>query len=172
MLYPALVILPGINTDEIATMARLAQRHRVEVRFIEQMPFNGSSTVSANAMTAKQAKIIIQKNFHTLESHGSSGTAKLYQIPQFKGKIGFISGYTRQFCQTCNKVRITAAGMLKTCLYDNGRLDLKTLLRIGARDSEIRDAILKAVFDRAPDGFSAEAESLDYEKNSMAAIGG
>ena len=166
------VLYDEIESSEIIALAGITKKYPVTVRFIEQMPFNGLNSVSAGALTAGQAKKILQKRFPGLESHGASGTATLYQAPEFKGKIGFISGYSRQFCQICDKVRITAQGMLKTCLYDNGRLDLKTMLRTGASDAEIMEAIQKTVYKRAINGFAAEAEDLDYEKYSMSAIGG
>ena len=82
-----------------------------------------------------------------------------------------INAYSRQFCGRCNKIRITPTGILKTCLYDNGRLSLLAMLRGGASDDEIADAIRRAVASRARDGFAAEALNT-APKLSMAAIGG
>ncbi len=166
------VLYDSIKTSEIIALAAITKRYPVIVRFIEQMPFNGLNRVSVGAMTARHAEKIIRKSFPGLESRGASGTAIRYQVPGFKGEIGFINGYSRRFCQTCDKVRITVQGMLKTCLYDNGRLDLKAMLRNRAGDAEMRAAVRKTVFKRAANGFAAEAEALSHEKHSMAAIGG
>ena len=166
------VLYAGIDAAELTALAGLAINHPVTVRFIEQMPFNGSGILSPGAMSASQAEKILKSAFPGWNQLQSSGTATLFQTPEFKGAIGFISAYSRQFCPSCNKVRITPQGMFKTCLYDNGRLDLKAMLRSGANDAEIGAAVRATVLQRAANGFTAEAEALGYAKHSMAAIGG
>jgi len=93
-------------------------------------------------------------------------------LPGYKGNLGIIQGYSRLFCKRCNKVRITPTGMLKTCLYDNGALDLKMLLRSGADDYEIGKSIVACVQNRFMNGHEAERFSSRETEPSMAMIGG
>jgi cyclic pyranopterin phosphate synthase len=90
------------------------------------------------------------------------------------GQIGIIAAYSRTFCGTCNRIRLTAEGGLKTCLYDQGVLDVRALLRTGSSDEEVRTALVHAFQHRAADGFEAERQrpvhQLSFE--SMSTIGG
>jgi len=88
------------------------------------------------------------------------------------GTVGIIQGYSRLFCATCNKVRITPTGMLKTCLYDNGVLDLKRMLRRGADDAEIESSIVNCIGSRCVNGHEAEHLARRGREPSMASIGG
>ena len=101
-------------------------------------------------------------------------TSYNYHIPGHKGSIGIIAAYTRSFCGTCNRIRITPLGELKTCLYDDGVMNIKDLVREGVHDNELKTALLQALGHRPKDGW--EAEKLRREKNpvheSMATIGG
>ncbi|MEL7532166.1 MAG: cyclic pyranopterin phosphate synthase MoaA, partial [Bacteroidota bacterium] len=101
-------------------------------------------------------------------------TAVNYQIPGFKGKVGIIAAFTRTFCGSCNRIRMTATGTLKTCLYDDGVLDLRTLLRDGSDDTAIKQALLGAFGSRAKDGYEAEKarKSKGKVSESMSTIGG
>ena len=99
-------------------------------------------------------------------------TARIFALPGYKGTLGLIQGYSRLFCETCNKVRITSTGMLKTCLYDNGALDLKSLMRTGAGDHEIREAVVACIHNRFKNGHEAERFSNRETEPSMAMIGG
>ena len=136
------------------------------------MPFSG----------AKRSGIIVNGNlisrlhriFPELEEAEdlSPTTARIFSHPGYRGKLGVIQGFSRQFCGTCNKVRITPAGMLKTCLYDNGVLDLKALVRSGADDQEISEAIVACVQNRFVNGHEAERSSYRSTEPSMADIGG
>jgi len=166
------VILPEINDDEIADLAKLAAKWPVTVRFIERMPFNGDGRDISGGGDGRSLLVALQKNFPEMSPlANNSGTANLYQVPGFQGNIGIINAYSRQFCSRCNKIRITPTGILKTCLYDNGRLSLLSLLRAGAGDEEIAEAIRRGVTSRARDGFAAEA-THSSPKSSMSAIGG
>lgn len=166
------VVLPGVNDDEIADLAGLAAKWPVTVRFIEQMPFNGGERGAIDGLEGFSVLEVLQRAFPEvapLAKH--SGTANLFRISGFAGDIGVINAYSRKFCSRCNKIRITPTGMLKTCLYDNGRLSFIAMLRAGAADVEIAEAIRSGVASRAKDGFAAEALN-PAPKSSMAAIGG
>jgi len=166
------VVLPGVNETEIPHLASLACKWPVTVRFIEQMPFNGEGGGVAAGIPGRSVQEILLQHFPEMEPLARhSGTANLFRIPGFAGDIGVIDAYSRKFCHRCNKIRITPTGMLKSCLYDNGRLSLIDLLRSGASDDEIAAAIRRIVASRAKDGFAAEA-AHSTPKSSMAVIGG
>lgn len=166
------VVMDGKNTDDIIPLVQLTKDLPVSVRFIEEMPFNGSG----NAMSAPLWNHI--KILDTISSH-YPGISKLpdppfstsynYQIPGHKGSVGIIAAYSRSFCGTCNRIRITPQGMLKTCLYDNGVLNIRDLVKAGNTDEQIMTNLTNAISHRAKNGFEAEQNAVH---ESMAAIGG
>jgi molybdenum cofactor biosynthesis protein A len=171
------VVMDGKNTEDIIPLVELTKELPVSVRFIEEMPFNGGDNHYANLQwnylqileRIKEKYPDIQKIPDPLYS-----TSYNYHIPGHKGNIGIIAAYTRTFCGTCNRIRITPQGMLKTCLYDNGVLNIKDLMREGLNDDSIALNLTKAMQHRSKDGW--EAERLRKEKapvhESMATIGG
>jgi molybdenum cofactor biosynthesis enzyme MoaA len=101
-------------------------------------------------------------------------TSYNYRIPGFKGTIGIIAAYSRTFCGTCNRIRLTPQGMLKTCLYDDGVFNIRDLMRHGATDQQVLDALLDALGNRAKDGHEAEKNRKFHlpVTESMSTIGG
>ena len=100
-----------------------------------------------------------------------NSTAQLYNIAG-EGKVGIIAGHSRLFCSSCNRVRVTAGGLLKTCLYAQATDDLKNLLRKGASNQEIATIIRNCIYRRFVDGRAAQANRQSQILESMAAIGG
>ena len=167
------VILENFNTDEILPIARLAFTHPVDVRFIEKMPFGRITDDHPLIWDATKITSVLKTffpNMQPLPSHHS--TATLYHIPEFQGRIGVIAGNSRTFCSSCSRVRVTAQGKLKMCLYDRGVLDLKYLLRQGADNKHIQAEIQKCILKRFKDGFEACSNSQLEKPESMAKIGG
>jgi len=157
-----MVVLAGIN----------AKDNLVEVRFIEQMPFSGGPA-SESIISADQILDIIRQQYPLLhEQNLPNSTARVFYNPGYKGTIGIIAGYSRTFCSSCTRLRITPEGMLKTCLYDRGAVNLKEMLRAGKTDLQIKDAIIMAVQNRAKDGFESQERSNQDYNVSMAQIGG
>ncbi len=166
-----MVVMAGINEDEILAFCELTKNYPIEVRFIEQMPFSGGQ-FDSNIITADQIESRLEKEYKlTPQITDVTSTARIFNIKGYQGRIGIIAGYSRSFCGACNRLRLTADGMLKTCLYDRIALNLKQLLRAGAADEEIRKKIVQAVMKRAKDGFESESRSLNGNI-SMAQIGG
>lgn len=168
-----MVVMEGRNIDDIYPMLELTRHEDVAVRFIEEMPFNGTDGQGNNTfwpmkkiLDYVQAEYPIEK----LEDPPFS-TSKNYKIPGFKGSFGIIAAYTRTFCGSCNRIRITPQGTLKTCLYDNGVMSLRDIIRSGATDEELMHHILEALGNRAKDGFEAEKRRSPVSE-SMATIGG
>lgn len=166
------VVQCGVNTDEIAALASLARSHPLTVRFIEEMPFNGLGERVSPCWESARIQAELERQFPGMKKVArASGTADLYHVPAFIGTIGIIGAYSRQFCGSCNRIRITSQGMLKTCLYGDACLDLRKMLRRGDTDEEIRKAVLSAVAGKPKNGFVAEGNN-NRRKKSMAAIGG
>jgi cyclic pyranopterin phosphate synthase len=166
------VVLADTSDEEILQLAEFPRQYPVSLRFIERMPFSGgekSPTLGDANLSRRLARIFPAM---TEDTASLPTTARLFSVPGFQGKLGVIEGYSRRFCQTCNKLRITPTGLLKTCLYDNGALDLKTLLRHGADDQEIRAAIIACVGRRFADGHAAERYCNRKTEPSMSMIGG
>ncbi len=172
-----MVVLKGINDNEIVDFAALAKNNKVEVRFIEQMPFNGGH-FSNDTISAEDIINTLQNAFPNLVEHLTvKSTARIFEVPGFSGKIGIIAGHSRTFCSTCSRLRLTPDGTFKTCLYDRGAVNLKDMLRIGKSDQAIKTAIRDAVAKRAKDGFESEQRAqqiIHFAKTplSMAQIGG
>lgn len=171
------VVMEGRNTEDIIPLVQLTKDSPVDVRFIEEMPFNGEGTHYPQ-LTWTYNKILDHVRQHypgiSKASDPQFSTASNYTIPGHKGKIGIIAAFSRTFCGTCNRIRVTAQGTLKTCLYDDGVLDIKTLLRTTDDDEKIKTELIKAFRSRAADGFEAEEKRQSHTpiNESMSTIGG
>lgn len=166
------VVMEGRNTEDILPLAALTKELPIAVRYIEEMPFNGSGVYDGLAWDHVRILDKLKERYSTIEKIPDPlfSTSTNYSIPGYAGTVGIIAAYTRSFCGTCNRVRITPQGMLKTCLYDNGVLNIKDLIRSGCEDEYIKEALLNAIAQRAKDGWEAEQSRTINE--SMATIGG
>ncbi len=171
------VVMDKKNTQDIIPLVELTKNLPVSVRFIEEMPFNGEGS-HYTGLPWDYIRIFnhIKETFPDIKKIPDPpySTSYNYQIPGYKGSIGIIAAYTRSFCGSCNRIRITPQGTLKTCLYDDGVLNIKDLVREGYNDEELKHFLLNAFGHRAIDGW--QAEKLRKEKGpvheSMATIGG
>ena len=166
------VVLKDTDDDEIIQLAGLARNYPIALRFIERMPFSG--TVRTEKLVNGNLLQRLKRIFPNMEecSQEKPTTARIFLLPGYKGSIGLIQGNSRLFCKTCNKIRITPTGMLKTCLYDNGVLNLKRMLRKGADEEEIKAAIHNCMQNRCVNGHEAELNAKRAKEPSMASIGG
>jgi len=170
-----MVVMEGRNIEDIYPMIDLTRDKNVSVRFIEEMPFNGTEG-QGNATFWPMKKILDhvgeRYEFEKLPDPPSS-TSKNYQIPGHKGNFGIIAAYTRTFCGSCNRIRITPQGSMRTCLYATSGVSFRDFMRSGVTDEEIGDFLKKAISNRAKDGFEAEKRrSNNPVSESMATIGG
>ena len=170
------VVMDGKNIDDILPLVHLTKDQLVSVRFIEEMPFNGEGN-HYPTLTWTYKKILdhIRKEYPNLEKvdDPANSTAYHYKVPGFYGTIGVIAAFSRTFCGTCNRIRVTAQGELKTCLYDDGVLNLKELMRAGMRDGDLRNELMNAFGSRPNDGFEAERNRKKHViSESMSTIGG
>lgn len=171
------VVMDGKNIDDILPLIELSRNNNVSVRFIEEMPFNGEGNHYPTLnWTYKKILEYIQWHYPTLVKipDPEASTSYNYTIPGYAGNIGVIAAFSRTFCGTCNRIRITAQGTLKTCLYDDGVLDIRKLMREGCSDTELKDHLTKAFRQRPKDGFEAEQKRKDHRPahESMSTIGG
>lgn len=171
------VIQPGINTHEIINFIELTKNKDIAVRFIEEMPFNGSGKRAMDELWNYQ-KIFDQivSEYQTIEpiSSEKSSTSKNFKIPGYNGSFGIIPAYTRTICNDCNRIRITATGMFKNCLFDEGVFSIRDFIRKGAGDEDLKAVFLATVNKKPKNGFIAEA-NRKINKNvseSMSTIGG
>jgi len=167
------VVRGGFNADEILDIARLAEDHPVEVRFIEEMPLIGTGERSTGGWNSEHMIQLLSSGFQELiPLPPASSTAQVFAIQGFAGRVGVIAGSSRSFCSRCNRTRITASGQLQTCLYGPGVLDLRKMLRSNASDSEIIRAIKDYIRYRPRDGFTAYKTRRRHSAERMVAIGG
>lgn len=169
------IALEGQNIDEIIPMLDLAKHHNVCIRYLEEMPFNGGSK-KFTTITWDYKKILahiatVYPDYYPLESPKTS-TSINYKIPGFVGTFGVIPSFTRTFCGSCNRLRISATGDVITCLYAKASNNLITALRGDNSEEKVKENILKAVGSRAKTGFEAQANYKGVFSNSMTSIGG
>lgn len=145
------VVMQGVNDDELEDLACLTYHYPFEVRFIEFMPFQtedgDTRLVSADAILERLGRVA---PLLPAVSESSNGPARLFRFPNALGKIGIISPISEHFCHTCNRLRLTADGKLRTCLFSVEEHDLKTPLRRGASDQEVTQLIYAAI-NRKPE---------------------
>ena len=171
------VVMEEKNIEDILPLVELSKNNLVDVRFIEEMPFNGEGNhYPTLTWTYKKILQYIQGHYPDLQKipDGPFSTSYSYKVPGYKGSIGIIAAFSRTFCGTCNRIRVTAQGTLKTCLYDDGVLDIRQLMRAGASDEEIKQSLINAFQSRSKDGFEAERKRKNHLpiSESMSTIGG
>ena len=172
-----MVVMEASNTADIIPMALLSRDYPVDIRFIEEMPFNGLDAGKQKLRWHhRQIHKLLKEHFPSLTALPSEpySTSKTYQIDGHVGTVGIIAGFSRTFCGTCNRIRITAQGKLQTCLYGEGRIDLKEALRSGKSDQEIMAIIDGAIGNRFADGWEAQKHNSATSaiSKSMSLIGG
>ncbi|MBN1178660.1 MAG: GTP 3',8-cyclase MoaA [Anaerolineae bacterium] len=144
------VVVRGMNDDEVVDLARLTLEPDWHIRFIEVMPLGKQTYWSGNGVVSSgEARARVEAALGPLTAvHGAGegvGPARYYQLPGAAGTLGFISPITEHFCYACNRLRLTADGRLLPCLLSNIAIDLRTPLRAGASDADLGALLLKAI---------------------------
>lgn len=147
------VVLRGWNEDQILPLARLAQQDGIQVRFIEFMPYLGNGWGRDQFMPAAEILRTVQEGLGTeLEEEPGigleEGPARLFKIPGSEGKVGVISTLSANFCDRCNRVRLTSRGELKACLFGNQAVDLLEPLRNHASHEDLVHLIRQALTEK------------------------
>ncbi|XP_027976434.1 molybdenum cofactor biosynthesis protein 1 isoform X2 [Eumetopias jubatus] len=141
------VVMRGLNEDELLDFVALTEGLPLDVRFIEYMPFDGNRWNFKKMVSYKEMLNTLQQQWPELEKlpEEESSTAKAFKIPGFRGQLSFITSMSEHFCGTCNRLRITADGNLKVCLFGNSEVSLRDHLRAGASEEELLRIIGAAV---------------------------
>lgn len=170
------VILPGVNTDEITDFIELTKDKNIAVRFIEEMPFNGIGLRKTEEVwNLDKIYAEIQKSYKNIIplDDKKSSTSKNFKITGYTGSFGIIPAFTRTICHDCNRIRITATGLFKNCLFDDGVFNIRDFIRNGASDDELKVLFIKTVQQKPINGFVAEANRKNKKvSESMSTIGG
>jgi cyclic pyranopterin phosphate synthase len=167
------VALRGFTEDEVLRFARFAREEPYEIRFIEFMPLDADQDWDmAKVLPSAEIKAIIETEYE-LEPLGRErhGTARRYRFADGRGEIGFISPVTEPFCGDCNRIRFTAEGTLRTCLFSMHETDLRAPLRSGATDAEIEQVVRDAVWRKELKHHVGEPGFVQPAR-SMSRIGG
>jgi len=168
------VLMKGINDDEIPDLAAFAVRHSIEIRFIELMPTHEAVDIDPlqNFFSAQEAREIVERHYPLKPADVYlSSPAQVYEIPGTGARVGFISPLSCFFFARCNRLRMKANGMLKTCLHGKEDLDLKALLRGGASEEAIIQAIRETVFAR-PEQHFLNDDKVRHRDFQMSHVGG
>lgn len=176
------VLIRGVNDDEIIDFIAWTQNKPVHVRFIEFMPFDGNKWDWSKGVSLAEILNILKREFDTVEVQNviklidhKNDTSKNYKIKGFEGTFAVISSVTNPFCDSCNRIRLTADGKIKNCLFSNHESNLLQPLREG---TDIKPIILESVFrKKATRGGMISFDDFSNPDNnqnnrSMVAIGG
>ena len=142
------VALKDFTEDEVLRFAEFARRNPYEVRFIEFMPLDADRAWTRDKVLPNAEIVRLIDEVYPLEAVGRErhGTARRYRFADGRGEMGFISPVTEPFCGDCNRIRLTAEGELRTCLFSMTETDLRAPLRSGATDDELEEIIRDAVW--------------------------
>jgi len=175
------VAMNGVNHNEFADFAKLALNEPFQVRFIEFMPLGEKSSWEKNQfIEAEEIKKIISKSgqLTPFQRKHNDGPARIYEIKDSEGRrgsVGFITPISHHFCDQCNRLRLTSAGRLRSCLLNDTETDLKSLIRNDASDEQIRDSIRQTILNK-PKGHTLEGDLEESSKagclGQMSRIGG
>ncbi len=167
------VVMRGFNEDELPAFVAMTADKPVEVRFIEYMPFDGNEWNEARLMPYAEMLDRVRSSFPNLVrlQEGPNDTARTYKVPGCRGAVGFITSMSNHFCATCNRLRITADGNLKVCLFGREEINLREVMRSGASDDELIACIREGV-QRKKAAHDGMHELAAGENRPMILIGG
>jgi cyclic pyranopterin phosphate synthase len=167
------VVMRGINDDEVGDFARLARETGIRVRFIEYMPLDADGTWGPELVVAGEELLDAAETEFKLEpvNAGHDPATRWRFADGSPGELGFINSVTEPFCERCNRVRLTADGQLRTCLFSVRETDLRAPLRSGATDADLESIIREAVWRKEP-GHRIGKPDFVRPNRSMSQIGG
>lgn len=141
-----MVVLKGLSETEIISFVKLAQRYPLEVRFLEFMPLCGEGWDPDFVLPIAEVKKVVFREFEMTADEPKIGqVAQTFTLSGTGGKVGFIASLTESFCDQCSRIRLTANGRIRPCLFSDVEVSLWNLLRDGASDEEIKESIKFAV---------------------------
>jgi cyclic pyranopterin phosphate synthase len=165
------VLLNGINNDDLIGLARLTVDYPLTVRFIELMPTSGNDAFKKHFLSFKSAFSIVKSEYHLVKLAVKNGeVATYYEVPNAKGKIGFITPVSQHFCAYCNRIRITSRGKIYPCLFSSLNVDAFDAVR--SRDLEL---LVKKIYESVnikPQSHSLIEKDNGVLINNMRELGG
>ncbi|MEY2422111.1 MAG: 3,8-cyclase [Acidimicrobiaceae bacterium] len=169
------VLVRGVNDDEVVEFATFGRERGVSVRFIEFMPLDASGEWTADKVVARDEIVATIGGVFPLEAAGHDRTgpepAEVFRYADGRGDFGVIASVTNAFCDSCDRVRLTADGQLRSCLFALDELDLRALLRGGASDDDLAAAVERCVAAKWA-GHSVNQVQFIRPRRSMSQIGG
>ena len=169
------VVMKDRNIEDLLPLAELSREKNISVRFLEEMPFDGQSGVRTELeWSYLKIRDYLTEHFGALEKLPAppASTSQNFRIKGFKGSIGIIPSFSRTFCGSCNRIRLSANGDFRTCLYGPAALNLRDEIRAGYNDATLLENIQLALSKKPANGFLAEKENKVTLKDSMAHLGG
>ncbi|XP_064623444.1 molybdenum cofactor biosynthesis protein 1-like [Lineus longissimus] len=141
------VVMRGRNEEEICDFVAMTENKNLDIRFIEYMPFDGNKWNHNKMMTYRDMLTVIRERWPEFDklTDDVSDTSKAYKVPGFKGQVGFITSMSEHFCGGCNRLRMTADGNLKVCLFGANEVSLRDALRSGISEDDLLEVIGAAV---------------------------
>lgn len=167
------VVIRGMNDDEVVAFGKLSITDPFQVRFIEFMPMGEKTRWSKDSYVSGDeilSKLRPLGEIEAVERKKFDGPARIFKIKGAQGSIGLINPISHKFCKDCNRLRLAADGMLRSCLLVDQETDLRSILRQGASDSEIRKALIQTV-KMKPEGHSVDRRGFNCH-GQMSRIGG
>jgi cyclic pyranopterin phosphate synthase len=167
------VVLKGLNDDELLDFALLTRDRPLQVRFIEFMPTVAEDRWARHflPMGEVRRRLSVLGPLTPVPQPATAGPARIFRLPDFKGELGFISSVSDHHCPTCNRLRLTAAGLLKPCLFAAPEIDLKGPMRRGADDDALRRLFQEAMHLKSR-GLKASLGQSSCPGRPMVSIGG
>jgi cyclic pyranopterin phosphate synthase len=167
-----MVVMAGVNDDELPDFARKTVNDGWHVRFIEHMPVNGDNSKAINLVSVSDMRKHIESlgKLEPWKIEVGNGPAKYFRLPGATGTIGFITPVTEHFCYQCNRLRLTADGKLRLCLLNEDEIDLKEPLRSGASVAELKTLIENAIAKKPKSHHLAEGTS--HKGRPFSQVGG
>ncbi len=169
------VMMRGKNDDEVVDFARLAQHYNLEVRFIEFMPIGKKSKWGRQYfLPSDEARSLIEREFGKLipiKRKDDAGPADMYLLQEGIGKVGFISPLSHRFCSSCNRLRVTADGRVRLCLFSDLEFGLRDLLRKGISDNQL-SRFFSDIILRKPARYLTKKKDIPSCDRQMSSIGG
>jgi cyclic pyranopterin phosphate synthase len=168
------VVMRGVNDDEIVDFARLSLERPYHVRFIEFMPVGAENGwTEERFLSTDEIRERIQRlgPLRSLEHRAMDGPAERFVLEGARGEIGFIGALSHHFCSQCNRLRLTSAGTLRGCLFSDEEIDVKTPLRSGASD-EVLAGLIREAIETKPAGHGSLLQSPRKCSRPMSTIGG
>lgn len=168
------VVMRGVNDDDLGDFARMSAEKPYSIRFIEYMPIGDSPAHDVSAFISTTEIKRHLENFGSLlpvQRTALDGPSQRFRYAMGRGEIGLIGAMSSHFCHSCNRLRLTSDGKIRPCLFSEGELDVKQLLRTGGSDSQIAGMLLKAVAQK-PESRKAETADRSINRRGMSAIGG